>query len=136
MYTLARELQSTAALTHDGSRSIFDSCIDQHGQTATDNPLVHHVIVRADIPVGSQVAQVTHAAGESAEPRPAPGTIAVALHARDESHLAAIADKLDAAGIRIARVVEDDGHLMAIGVHPTRDRAAVRKVLSSLPLVR
>lgn len=28
------------------------------------------------------------------------------------------------------------GQLMAIGVHPTADRAKVRKVLSSLPLVR
>jgi len=111
-------------------------CIDQHGKTASEQPLVHHVIVRQDIPLGSQVAQSVHAAGESADPRPEPGTIAVALHARDEDHLLAIAAALDRAGIRHCHVVEDDGQLMAIGVNPTRDRAAVRKVLSSLPLVK
>ena len=92
--------------------------------------------MRSDIPIGQQVAQVVHAAGESSDPRPCPGSIAVALHARDEDHLLEIAAALDRAGIRHCHVVEDDGRLMAIGVNPTRDRAAVRKVLSSLPLVR
>lgn len=89
-----------------------------------------------DIPIGSQVAQVVHAAGESAFPRPVPGAIAVALHARDELHLLQIADRLQAAGIPHHLVIEDDGQHMAIGVNPTTDRAAVRKVLSSLPLVK
>ncbi len=114
------------------------SChIDLHGQTASESlPLVHHVIVRSDIPIGNQVAQVAHAAGESASPKPAPGTIAVALHARDEDHLLSISAALDRAGIPHVHVIEDDGRLMAIGVNPTRDRVSVRKVLSSLPLVK
>lgn len=101
---------------------------------------MHHVIVRADLPIGSQVAQTVHAAGESAAPKPEPGAIAVALHAKNEDHLLGIAAALDRAGIGHHQVFEGDGpyagQLMAIGVYPTRDRAAVRKVLSSLPLVR
>jgi hypothetical protein len=97
--------------------------------------------VRADLPIGSQVAQAVHAAGESASPPPEPGCRAVALHARDEAHLLEIAARLDAIGVLNHHVVEgyDDprcGQLMAIGVHPTRDRAAVRKAVSDLPLVR
>lgn len=103
---------------------------------------MHYVIVRADLPHGSQVAQVVHAAAESADPRPPPGSIAVALHARDEAHLSAIAATLLAADIRHHGVYEsaDDakypGQLMSIGVMPTRNREAVRRVLSSLPLVK
>ena len=101
-----------------------------------DTDLVHYVVVRADLPHGSQVAQVIHAAGESATPLPTPGTIAVALHARDEQHLIQIAESLWRAKIPCHRVFEVDGQLMSVGVAPTTDRDAVRKVLSSLPLVR
>lgn len=115
-------------------------CIDLRGQTVSEPDLVHYVIVRADISIGAQVAQTIHAAGESADPRPHPGCIAVALLAKDESHLLEIAASLDRAGIRHQHVVEGDGpyarQLMSIGINPTTDRAAVRKVLSSLPLVR
>lgn len=97
--------------------------------------LVHYVIVRADLPHGQQVAQTIHAAGESSD-RLLPGTIAVALHARDEEHLRAVGLWLDAAGMKCHRVEECDGSLMAIGCEPTTDRAAIRKVLSKLPLVR
>ncbi len=93
-----------------------------------------------DVPIGIQVANGLHAAGESADPRPEPGAIAVALHARDEGHLLELAAALDRAGIRHHHVVEGDGphagQLMSIGVNPTIDRAAVRRVLSSLPLVK
>lgn len=71
-----------------------------------------------------------------------PGTIAVALHARDEEHLKDLALQLAERGINFHCVHEavDDaeypGQLMAIGVQPTRDRQSVRRVLSSLPLVR
>jgi hypothetical protein len=77
-----------------------------------------------------------HASGESAIPRPKPGTIAVALHAENEQHLKEIGARLWAADIPFVEVIEDDGQLMALGLHPTRNRDAVRKVLSSLPLVR
>lgn len=99
-------------------------------------PIAHYVIVRADLPHGSQVAQTVHAAGESTPQRMLPGTIAVALHARDEAHLKEVGALLDAAGIACHRVLECDGELMAIGLEPTADRQAVRKVCSSLPLVR
>ncbi len=65
-----------------------------------------------------------------------PGTIAVALHARDQGHLAELAAKLTAAGLAHHIVEECDGEMMSIGLEPTTDRAAVRKVLSQLPLVR
>lgn len=120
------------------------SRIDLNGKTApaTAQPLRHYVIVRADLPFGLQVAQVVHAAGESASPRPRPGTHAVALHARDEAHLHEIAQRLYNAGIEHHCVfeAEDDpqfpGQLMSIGLYPTRDRDKVKKVLSSLPLVK
>lgn len=87
-----------------------------------------------------QVANVAHAAGESAPTRVPHGTIAVVLAARDEAHLADVAGRLELAGIPLARVIEGDGayagQLMALGIEPTRDRARVGKVVSSLPLVK
>lgn len=97
------------------------------------------MIVRADLAHGLQVAQATHAAGESVPEHLAPlptGTIAVALHARDEAHLRAVCQQLCAAGISHRLIVEDNGQAMAIGIKPTRDRSQVRKVVSALPLVR
>jgi len=118
--------------------------IDLNGQPAPERakPLVHFVIVRADLPVGSQVSQAVHAAGESASPKPKPGCIAVALHARDELHLRELAQRLFDAGIEHHCVfeAEDDlqypGQLMAVGLYPSHDRNKIKKVLSSLPLVR
>ena len=98
--------------------------------------VAHYVIVRADLPHGAQVAQTIHAAGESTPQRCTPGTIAVALHARDEVHLRAVAAKLSLAGIPHCVVEECNGEAMSIGIEPTTDRAAVRKVVSALPLVR
>jgi hypothetical protein len=92
--------------------------------------------VRADLPKGSQVAQAIHAAGESAPGRVPKNTIAVALAARDQAHLLEIDALLTQAGIAHVLIVECDGEPMAIGCEPTRDRAAVRKVLSSIPLVK
>lgn len=110
-----------------------ETCIDRHGSS----PLVYHyTIVRADLPLGLQLAQTVHAAGESATPLPRPGTHAVALHARDEAHLREVAARLDARGIRHHRVLEDDGQLMAIGIPPTTDRDPIRKALSSLPCAK
>lgn len=99
-------------------------------------PLVHFVIVRKDLPVGLQVAQVVHAAGESSPCRVPVGTVAVALHARDESHLLSLSDALKVAQITHHVVLESDGHAMAIGLEPTTDRLRVRKVLSQLPAVK
>lgn len=98
--------------------------------------MVHHVIVRADLPHGLQVAQTIHAAGESALERLPTGTIAVALAARDAPHLLELSEALGRAAIKHVVVREEDGEPMSIGVEPTHDRRAVRKVLSSIPLVR
>lgn len=136
-----------ANLTRTKTVAMVGACttrIDQHGQTAPTQELVHYVIVRADLPIGSQVAQSVHAAGESASPRPVPGTIAVALHARAEDHLRDIANRLVAAGLAHHRVFEsaDDpkypNELMAIGLQPipVTERHRVKKVLSDLPLVK
>lgn len=93
------------------------------------------MVVRADLPVGLQGAQILHAAGESADPRPPPGTRGVALVARDEIHLRCVDEALELAGVRHHLVIEDDGQAMAIGVNPTHDCTAIRKVLSRLKLM-
>ena len=84
-----------------------------------------------------QAANFIHAAGESG---PVPEHChAVALVTNDEVHLRAIALKLRAAGIRFRSIVECDGdhtgQMMAIGIHP-RPKSEVRKLLSSLPLLK
>lgn len=98
--------------------------------------MAHYVIVRADLTHGQQVTQTVHAAGESSPGGLKPGTLAVALHARDEAHLRQLAAGLTARGIAHHVVEECDGEWMAIGVAPTTDRKLVGKVVSSLPLVR
>lgn len=118
--------------------------IDLNGQPAVakTKPLYHYVIVRADLPIGSQVAQTIHAAGESASPRPRPGCRSVGLHARDESHLRELAQRLFDAGIEHHCVFEADddlqypGQMMAIGLYPSTNKAGIGKVVSALPLVK
>lgn len=104
------------------------------GHSETD--LVHYCIVRADLPHGSQVAQIIHAAGESTPTRVPENTVAVALHARNQTHLLEIRETLQKAGISHVLISECDGEPMSIGIEPTRDRSSIRKVTSSLPLVR
>jgi hypothetical protein len=93
--------------------------------------------VRSDLPHGVQVAQTAHAASEATGHPP---SIVVALAVPDESTLRKIAEALGRQSQTYALIVEDAGphagEATAIGVRPTADRAAVRKVLSSLPLVR
>ncbi len=107
----------------------------------SDNDLTHHIVVRGDLTPGQKYAMVVHAAGESVTERVPKETVAVALRtsaigedAQDE--LLQISARLDKAGIRHVIIRECDGESMAIGIEPTRDRKAVRKVLSSLPLLR
>ena len=84
------------------------------------------------------VAQTIHAAGESS-PRLPSGTIAVALAAEDELELQQLQERLQDAEIDHTPIVEGEGpyggQLMALGLSPVTDRAAIRKVVSSLPLV-
>lgn len=106
-------------------------------------------MVRSDLTVGQQAAQIVHAAGESAANRDVPeGTHAIVLHVRDEEHLLDIADKLWIKGIRDYKLIiepdlplhEDrplqDGQGTAIGLRPTTDRKKVASVLGRLPLLR
>lgn len=99
------------------------------------------MIVRRDIPIGLQAAQIVHAAGVSARmsgnlPH---DTHAVALWAPDAGSLRDLADRLTAADIPHVTIVESDapytGQLMAIGVAPG-DRSRVRPLVSSLPLIK
>ena len=85
------------------------------------------------------VAQTIHAAGESSSRVPA-GTYAVALSVADESALEGLHERLAARGIPHTVIREGEGEFagqaMAIGIEPTADRTAIRKEVSSLPLVR
>ena len=93
------------------------------------------------MPLGAQLAQVTHAAGESARLAPdlPPDTHAVVLHARDEVELLKLEARRARAGIPARSIREPDApynnQLMAIGISPM-DRNRLRKLLSSLPLAR
>jgi hypothetical protein len=84
------------------------------------------------------VANTIHAAGESAGVPP--GTFAVALATADQTELEQVRDRLTELGVPFSAVVETQGEhagqLMAIGVEPLRDRAQIRKAVSSLPLVK
>jgi hypothetical protein len=101
--------------------------------------LTHYCIVRRDISPGLQAANLIHAAGESSPGNLPKGTFAVAITIADERELRLLADRLEAAGIALTRIVESDGahagQLMAIGLTPC-DRDKVRRYLSSYPLLR
>lgn len=99
-------------------------------------PLYHYVIVRGDMPLGDQLAQTTHAAGESAAGREVPhDTHAVVLAARGEQELLAVHAELEAAGIWHTLVREPDapycGAATAIGI-PPQERAPLRRLLRKL----
>ena len=103
--------------------------------------IAHYVIVRDDAPLGVQLAQTIHAAGQSAQLPNAgtasPPTVAVALAAHPYE-LALLARALADACIHHVLVHEPDepwrGALMAIGIAPSL-RALVRRFVAHLPLV-
>lgn len=101
--------------------------------------LTHYCLVRQDLPRGVLAAQLIHAAGESAPGDLASGTIAVALAARDEAHLAALELELRRLSIGHRAIREPDppwrGALMAIGLEPVADRERVRAVTGGLKLL-
>lgn len=111
---------------------------------------MHYVVIRRDLPFGAQVAQVVHAAGESAALLGSllpDGTHAVALWIETETALRSLADRLTAEGIQHILIEECEcgppstasfaGQATAIGIKPLpmSERSRLRKVLSSLPLV-
>ena len=69
-----------------------------------------------------------------------PNTYAVALAAKSEEHLAFLEDKLRRLSIPHVAIREPDtpwnGALMAIGIQPLADRKQLKKVTSSLALLR
>jgi sirohydrochlorin ferrochelatase len=89
------------------------------------------------MPHGVQVAQTAHAASEAAGHPP---TIVVALSVPDERALREVVRALGGLSVDHHLVVEDSGpfagQATAVGVVPIADRSAVRKAVSSLPLVR
>ena len=84
------------------------------------------------------MAQCIHAAGESSNYVPT-GTYAIALAARNETHLRSIAKRLSARGIEHTLIEENDppysGQATAIGIKPGR-RSTLKRHVSSLPLLR
>lgn len=84
------------------------------------------------------VANTVHAAGESVGVPS--GTFAVALATAGSDELEDVRARLETLGIPHAAIVETQGEfqgqLMAIGIEPVKDRAVLRKVVSSLPLVK
>lgn len=104
------------------------------------NDLIHYILVRGDVPAGVQLAQAVHAAGESAEPKPVPGTIAVVLAAQDEDDLARLGRKLMMSGFDCHKVHEPSapyrGALMAIGLYPIpqTQRDNLKPIIGHLPL--
>jgi peptidyl-tRNA hydrolase len=102
--------------------------------------LTHYCLVRQDLPRGVLAAQLIHAAGESSPGGLPENTFAVALAAKSEEHLLHLEEKLRRLSIPHAAIREPDapwdGALMAIGLAPVADRNQVKKVTSSLPLLR
>lgn len=98
------------------------------------------MIIRADLPLGVQIAQTIHAAGESSPGNLPEDTRAVALSVPDEATLLALEARLHAAGISFRAIREPDppwnGALMAIGLVPVQRTPNLRQVLGRLPLVR
>lgn len=96
------------------------------------------MIVRSDTPLGVQVAQTIHAAGESVGGPVPPTTHAVALHATLDQ-LLDLERRLIEGGVAFSAIREPDppwdGALMAIGITPTR-KDLVRQYVRHLGLVR
>jgi len=108
-------------------------------------PLTHYVVLREDLPLGLMVAQAVHAAGESSPGNLPTGTYAVVLAVPDEEALLHYAERLRYAGIEHKLIGEPDlkpyrflegEQATAIGIPPTTDRPAVRKILGMLPLLK
>jgi hypothetical protein len=101
--------------------------------------LSHICIIRQDLPRGVLAAQLIHAAGESSPGGIPRGTHAVALAARDEQQLEALARRLAFEGIEHVAIREPDppwnGALMAIGLAPTRKQKPI-EALRRLRLLR
>lgn len=103
--------------------------------------LYHYVLVRKDLPFGVALAQVVHAAGESAqEVKVPPNTCAVVLAVSDEAALLVVEKRLQEAlvdGVTSIREPDEpyNGQITAIGIRPCL-REKVKALLRHLPLYR
>jgi hypothetical protein len=83
---------------------------------------------------------VAHAAGESAKGVLPEGTVVVVLAVPDQAQLLEIRRQLALAQLEHTLVLENAGpyagQAMAIGLRPSRDRGAIGKVVSRLPLLK
>jgi len=99
----------------------------------------HYVVVRKDLPLGFQAAQIVHAAGESVTVEVPPGTNAVVLETKNESELLAVMARLQRAGVPHVPIREVDApyanQLTAVGITPLKDRSLVKKILGKLKLL-
>lgn len=81
-----------------------------------------------------------HAAGESVRETVPPCTHAVVLAVDSEDQLRKLSKKLEKQGVNHILIEEVDepytGQATAIGLEPTRDRVKIRRLTSSLPLLR
>jgi 7-keto-8-aminopelargonate synthetase-like enzyme len=103
--------------------------------------VLHHIcIIRADLPLGVQLAQTIHAAGESSPGNLPEHTHAIALHAKDEQELLDLEKKLIEAKIDFKAIREPDmpwnGQLMTIGIKAQKRTSKIRKLLWNLKLAR
>ena len=101
--------------------------------------LTHYVIVRADLPIGFQAAQIVHAAGESVSCNLPPNTNAVVLQVDSEDELVAIGKRLAKSGIPHVPIYEPDppynGAYTAIGIVPVDDRKRLKPIIGKLSLL-
>jgi hypothetical protein len=131
----------------------LDQCAEQ--APVPEPPLIHYVVVRADLPRGIQSAAIVHAAGESAAAwlaeqfkadllEPAyiglpQETHAVVLTVPDQSALLAVSRRLDMARVRHCPIDEPDapysGAWLSLGLFPGA-KEVLRRYVSSLPLLR
>jgi hypothetical protein len=97
-----------------------------------------YIVTRQDLPRGFLAAQVAHAAGRYG--KHPPETHVVVLAVANEIELRKTAERLLEAGVGYLPIHEPDepcsGQMTAIGCALVNDRQPVRKVVSSIPLLR
>lgn len=95
--------------------------------------LTHYCIVKSGLSKGITCAMLCHAAGDSSPGNLPKDTRVVALEAED---ITLLAERLRDTEVPHHLVIEEDGRLMAIGIEPTDELKPIRRVTSSLPLIR
>jgi peptidyl-tRNA hydrolase len=103
-----------------------------------DPYLTHYAIIRSNLPIGFAAAQIVHAADESTSHNLTPGTFAVVLSVDSEDELKQLGQRLVSAAIPHVYIREPDppyfGQLTAIGIAPTNNTRAIKRITGNLPL--